>query len=329
MQIGRSSVKAPAEHAGPTRRNGAARSFARDISRFRDLYLLLIPGFAFLFVFHLLPLLGEIIAFKDYQIFSGANALDAIFKSSWVGFTYFRQILSDPYFLKVLGNTVVISFYKIFFLFPLPIILALLLNEVRQTWFKRSLQTVVYIPHFISWPIIYGLFFALLNSEGVVNTIVVHLGQRPIHFFTDNHYFRAVLVASQGWQEVGWGTIVYLATIAGIDPQLYEAATMDGAGAFRQNVSITLPGIAATIVILLILRIGKLMDAGFEQILAMYNPTVYDSSDIIQTYVYRTGLGQFRFSYATAFGLFQAVANFVLILGSNFLSRRFTGRSIW
>lgn len=293
------------------------------------MYALLIPGFAFLFVFHLLPLGGEVIAFKDYQIFSGANALDAIFKSNWVGFTFFRQILGDPYFLKVLGNTVIISFYKIFFLFPLPIVLAVLLNEVRNIAFKRSIQTVVYIPHFISWPIIYGLFFALLNSQGIVSAMIGHVSHTPIHFFTDNRYFRAVLVASQGWQEVGWGTIVYLATIAGIDPQLYEAATMDGAGAFRQMLSITLPGIAATIVILLILRIGKLMDAGFEQILAMYNPTVYDSSDIIQTYVYRTGLGQFRFSYATAFGLFQAIANFCLILGSNFLSRRFTGRSIW
>lgn len=329
MRIGRSSVKTARRYSGVYRGNGSGHGIIRDIARYRDMYALLIPGFAFLFVFHLLPLGGEVIAFKDYQIFSGANALDAIFKSNWVGFTFFRQILGDPYFLKVLGNTVIISFYKIFFLFPLPIVLAVLLNEVRNIAFKRSIQTVVYIPHFISWPIIYGLFFALLNSQGIVSAMIGHVSHTPIHFFTDNRYFRAVLVASQGWQEVGWGTIVYLATIAGIDPQLYEAATMDGAGAFRQMLSITLPGIAATIVILLILRIGKLMDAGFEQILAMYNPTVYDSSDIIQTYVYRTGLGQFRFSYATAFGLFQAIANFCLILGSNFLSRRFTGRSIW
>lgn len=293
------------------------------------MYALLIPGFLFLLVFNALPMMGIVIAFKDYQIFSGKNALDAVFNSRWVGFSYFVQILSDPYFFKVLANTLIISTYKIVFLFPLPIVIALLLNEVQITAFKRTVQTVVYLPHFLSWPIIFGLFFTLLNSNGIVNHLIQVVGGVPIHFFTDNHYFRGVLVASQGWQEVGWGTIIYLAALAGIDPQLYEAAAMDGAGRVRQTFSITLPGIASTIIILLILRVGFLMNAGFEQIIAMYNPTVYDSSDIIQTYVFRTGLQEFRFSYATAFGLFQAVANFALIMVSNLLSRRFSGRSIW
>jgi putative aldouronate transport system permease protein len=322
-----SAVKRPALETSD--RPPRPHSLLRDLARGRDMYLLLIPGMAFLLVFHFAPLFGIMIAFKDYQIFAGRNPVDAMLKSPWVGFSYFEQIFRDPYFFEVLSNTLIISFYKIFFLFPVPIVLALLLNEIGSVPFKRSVQTFIYIPHFISWPVIYGLFFTILSGDGVVNRIITGLGYQRILFFMDNRVFRGVLVFSEGWKEAGWGTIIYLASIAGIDPQLYEAATMDGAGKLRQALSITLPGIATTIVILLILRLGNLMEAGFMQVLAMYNPTVYDSADIIQTYVYRTGLGQLRFSYGTAFGLFNSFVSFTLIVSANFLSRRISGRSIW
>ncbi len=311
------------------RRGGYARTLLRDVYRGRDMYALLLAGLAFLIVFNFVPLFGIVIAFKDYQIFLGKNPVDAMIRSPWVGFSWFEQILADPYFYKVLRNTLLISVYKIVFLFPVPIVLALLLNEARWVAFKRGVQTMIYIPHFISWPVVYGLFFTILGADGIVNEALRLLGARPVLFFMDNHYFRSVLVFSEGWKEAGWGTIIYLAAIAGIDPQLYEAALMDGAGRLRQIVSITLPGIASTIVILLIVRLGNLMEAGFMQVLAMYNPTVYDTSDIIQTYVYRTGLGQLRFSYGTAFDLFNSAVSFVLIVVSNRLSRRVSGRSIW
>jgi putative aldouronate transport system permease protein len=294
-----------------------------------DMYILLIPGFAFLFVFHFLPSLGVVIAFKDFNIFLGDSPLEAIAQSPWVGLKHFRQIFSDPYFFVVLRNTLLISAYKLVFLFPVPVLLAILLNEVRGTVFKRSVQTLIYLPHFISWPVIYGLFFVILGADGIVNRILVELGGQRILFFLDNRYFRGILVFTEGWKDAGWGTIIYLAAIAAIDPQLYEASIIDGAGRLKQIIYITLPSIASTVVILLILRLGNMLAAGFHQVLAMYNPTVYETADIIETYVYRTGLGQLRFSYGTAFGLFNSLISLVLVFGANRLSKALTGRSIW
>lgn len=304
---------------------GTAAHLAKNL----DMYLLVLPGLLFLFVFFLLPLGGTVIAFKDYNIFSGKDPIDAMIHSPWVGFRHFQELFSDLEFFRVLGNTLLLSIYKIVFLFPVPILLSFLLNEVRRSSYKRTIQTLLYIPHFVSWPVIYGFFFTILSANGIVNSAIAALGGERVLFFMDNRYFRSVLVFSEAWKEAGWGTIIYLAAISGIDPQLYEAAVMDGLGRFRQALYITLPGIASAIVVLLILRIGSLMEAGFDQVLAMYNPTVYATGDIIQTYVYRIGIGQLRFSYGTAFGLFNSAIAIILIFSANRLSKALVGRSIW
>ena len=302
----------------------------RYIRRNYDLYLLLVPGVIYLLIFKYTPLYGLMIAFKDFDIFAGENPFQSIIASPWVGLKEFRRVMMSPSFLQVLANTLIISLYKIFFLFPLPIILALLLNELRNVALKRTLQTIIYLPHFLSWVIISGLFLNLLGSTGIVNRLLLSLGmEKPIYFFMNARLFRGILVVTQGWKEIGWGSIVYLAAISGIDPQLYEAAYVDGATKMKQVTHITLPGILPVVVLLLILRIGNILQAGFEQILTMYNPLVFDVADILQTYVYRIGLGQLNFSMGTAVGLFNSVVAFTLILLANTFSRRTVGRSIW
>lgn len=303
------------------------RSYLR---RNYDLYLLFIPGLIFLLIFKILPMYGIVIAFSDYNIFAGNNPIDAMIKSEFVGFDNFRRVMGREEFVRAFLNTFIISGLKLALLFPIPIVLALMLNAVRNNAFKRITQTVIYIPHFFSWVIVSGIFMSLLSINGVVNQVLAALGMRePLRFFMDGGLFRGVLLFTDAWKEAGWGTIIYLAAIAGIDPSLYEAAVIDGARPFQQLRYITLPGLASTIVLMLIMRISSVMDAGFTQILIMYNPTVYSTSDIIQTYVYRIGLGQMDFSMGTAIGLFNSVISFVLMISANLLSRRVSGRSIW
>ena len=302
----------------------------RYLRRNYDLYLLLLPGIAYLLLFKYAPLYGLLIAFTDFDIFAGNSPFHAIFVSEWVGGYHFQRVMGSPAFIRVLTNTLIISLYKLVFLFPLPILLAILLNEVRNVTLKRSFQTLVYLPHFLSWVIVSGLFLNLLGAGGIVNRVLMGLGREtPIYFFMESSLFRGLLIVTDGWKTVGWGSIVYLAAITAIDPQLYEAAIVDGASRLRQTISITLPGIMPTVVLLLILNIGNLLQAGFEQILTMYNPLVYDVADIIQTYVYRIGLGQLNFSMGTAVGLFNSVVAFTLIISANAFSRRAIGRSIW
>jgi putative aldouronate transport system permease protein len=232
--------------------------------------------------------------------------------------------------MRVLMNTLIISLYKIVILFPIPILLALMLNEVRRMFFKRTIQTIVYLPHFLSWVIISGLFVNILSpSGGIVNDVIRSLGGEPISFMTDNSLFRGVVVFTAGWKEIGWNAIVFIAAIAGIEQEQYEAAAIDGAGRIRQMWSITLPGILPTIMLMLILRIGSLLEAGTEQILTMYNPLVYESGDVIGTFVYRMGLGQQDYSFSTAVGLFNSAVGFILVISGNMLSRKFLQRSIW
>jgi ABC-type polysaccharide transport system, permease component len=295
-----------------------------DIKKDWDLYLLLVPGLIYLAVFQYAPMYGIVIAFQDFNIFKGISG------SQWVGLTNFKHLFTSPDFINVFKNTLIISFYKIAFLFPLPILLAILLNELKNMAFKRTVQTVIYLPHFISWVIVSGLFFNLLTIDGgIVNTVIAKLGGKPIAFFVSLKYFRTMLVTSAGWKEVGWSTIIYLAAITGIDPQLYEAAIMDGANKFRQMINVTLPSIAPTIVLMFILRIGSILEAGTEQILVMYNSVVYPVSDVIGTYVYRQGIGTGDYSFATAVGLFNSVVAFILVVGGNYLCRKFLDRSIW
>lgn len=299
------------------------RSFASVVRVNYQYYVLLIPAVILVILFQFVPLYGLTIAFKDFSIFTG------IADSPWIGMEHFKQLFTDAYFYQVLRNTILISFYKLIFLFPLPIILAIMLNEVKNMLFKRSIQTVVYLPHFLSWVIVSGLFISILGTEGVVNEMIAPFVDGPIRFLMDRNWFRTILVATEGWKGVGWSAIVYLAAITAIDPQLYEAAIVDGANKFRRIWHITLPGISPTIILLLILQIGQILEAGFQQILVMYNPMVYPVADIIGTYVYRVGLGQMNFSYGTAVGLFNSVVAFMMILCGNLLARRLVGRSIW
>lgn len=293
------------------------------------LYIMLIPGLFFLFIYKFWPLYGLEMAFKDYNIFAGTNPMNAISMSEWVGLKWFRKLFSSSQFKIVLRNTLVINGLKILFLFPIPICAAILLNEIRCDFYKKTLTTSIYIPYFFSWVIIYGIFYSLLGSYGIVNTFLSKLGMDRIPFFTDTRVFRSILVFTEGWKETGYNAIIYLAAITGIDATLYEAARIDGASKWQQICHVTLPGILPTIVLMLILKVGYILDTGFEQVLVFYNPAVYDVADIIQTYVYRIGLGQANFSLATALGLFNSVVAFILIISANMISKKTLGRSIW
>ena len=290
---------------------------------------MLIPGLFFLFIYKLLPLYGLQIAFKDYKIFAAGDPWSAIAASEWCGFEHFAKLFGSSQFTKVLTNTLVINGLKILWLFPIPIICAILLNEIRQKIYQKLCQTLIYVPYFFSWVLIFGIFYSLLGSYGIVNNIIASLGGSRVGFFSDQSVFRSVLVFTEGWKEIGYNTIIYLAAITGIDVTLYEAARMDGANKFKQIWHITMPGLLPTIVLMLIMKVGYILTTGFEQILVFYSPAVYDVADIIETYVYRIGMGQADFSLATALGLFNAVVAFVLIVGANTVSKKTLGRSIW
>lgn len=293
------------------------------------MYLMLVPGLFFLFVYKFTPLYGILMAFKDYNIFLGKNPIDAIGLSPWVGTYYFKKLFASSQFLKVLSNTLIINGMKILWLFPIPIMCAILLNEIRQVTYRKLMQTSIYIPYFFSWVVVFGIFYSLLGSYGIVNTIITKLGGQRILFFTDTNLFRSLLVFTEGWKEVGYNTVIYLAAITGIDIGLYEAAKMDGANKWAQIWHITIPGLLPTIVLMLILKVGYILDTGFEQVLVFYNAAVYDVADIIQTYVYRLGMGQMDFSLSTALGLFNSVVAFLLIVGANNVSKKLLQRSIW
>jgi putative aldouronate transport system permease protein len=287
-------------------------------------YSMIVPGFLFFIIFRYIPLSGTVIAFQDYNIFQG------VFGSPFAGWKHFNNLFQFPEFYQVLRNTLLISLYQLIFGFPAPIILALLLNEVRNIVFKRISQTVLYLPHFLSWVIVGGLVINFLSpSIGMFNDWIEFFGGERIFFMQNEHYFRSVVVASGIWKESGWGTIIYLAAMAGINPELYESAEVDGAGRFRQAFSITLPCLLPTIMILLLLRIGNFLDLGFEQIYILLNPLVLDTGEVFDTYIYRIGLLGGQYSYTTAIGLFKSVVGFILLIGANWLSRRITGNSIY
>jgi putative aldouronate transport system permease protein len=305
----------------------ARRSILRDVWKNRFYYFLALPGLLYFLVFHYLPMFGIVVAFKDITPFSG---LDGILHEPFVGFYHFERFFKSYYFTNVMTNTLVISGLKLLIGFPTPIILALLINEVRIIWFKRTFQTISYMPHFLSWVVIAGLVMSLLTTQGgLVNKLVVALGGQTHNFLGDPRYFRVILVLSHLWANIGWGTILYLAAMAGISPELYEAAMIDGANRFQQARHITLPGITFVIVILLIFAIGGLLNAGFEQILLLYSPPVYQVADIIDTYVYRSGLLGMQYSFATAVGLFKAILAMMLLLGANWVARRLGQTGIW
>ena len=298
--------------------------FLRTLTRYQALYLMLIPGVLYFLTFKYAPLLGSIIAFKDYHIAKG------IIDSPWVGFRWFENLFTYPQFTRLLRNTLLISLYQILFSFPAPIILALLLNELRKAAFKRLVQTVIYLPHFLSWTLMYGLVYMMFSVQtGVVNNLIGQLGIPPINLLQSNEVFRSLIVGSGMWKEMGWGTIIFLAALTGINPSLYEAARIDGAGRWNQMRYISLPGIMPAIVVLLLLKLGNILDLGFEQIFIFLNPTNYENGDILDTYAYRAGIIQGQYSMTTAIGLFQSVIGFLLLLFANRLSNKTTGEGLF
>ena len=300
------------------------RSLWRSMLMYRGLLIMLIPAVVWFLVFEYYPMYGVIIAFKKYRI------LDGILGSPWVGLDNFERLFRSPTFLNVFRNTLLISFYKIIFGFPAPIILALLLNEIRIQQFKKVVQTISYLPHFISWVVISALIRQLFSpTSGVVNHLLILVGLEPINFMIEPGFFRPMIVVANIWKDVGWGSILYLAAISSIDPQLYEAATVDGAGRFRQAISITLPSLAPVIVILFILRVGFLMNAGFEEIFNLYNPITYSVGDILDTYAYRIGLVEFDYSYSTTISLFKNVIGLLMLIFTNAIVRRFSDYGVW
>lgn len=293
------------------------------------LYLMLIPGLVLLAIFEFLPYYGITIAFKDYNIFAADNPLAAIAASDWVGFSNFEKLFGSSDFPRLLKNTITINGLRILVLFPIPIVVAIFLREVRSKKVMSLTQTAIYIPYFFSWAVISGIFNSLLGSYGVVNTVVTKLGFERIGFFQDPDIFRGVLLFTDGWKSVGYNVVLFMATLVAISPELYEASKIDGASKWQEIFYITLPSILPTIVMVLILRVGNLLTKGFEQILVLYNPAVYESSDIIGTYVYRMGIGQMDFSRSAALGLFNSVVSAILVVSTNYISKKLVKRSLW
>jgi putative aldouronate transport system permease protein len=304
-----------------------ARSEGRLLKRLqRDkwLYLLLLPGVLYFLIFKYVPMWGVILAFKNYQPFLG------FMKSDWVGLEHFRNFFQNPDFVKLLRNTLLLSLYNLLFFFPAPIILALLLNEVRIKIVKRAIQTLIYVPHFISMVIVASISYVFLTTEGgIVNGLLQQVTGHKINFLADPQWFRPIIIVQTIWKECGFGTIIFLAALAGVDAEQYEAAIVDGANRWRQLWHITLPSIKSTIIILLILRMGDVLENGFEQIYLMTNALNRDVADVFDTYVYLMGITQGAFSYSTAVGLFKSLIGVFLVFTSNYLAKKFGQSGIY
>ena len=299
--------------------------FWRHMKKNWILYTFLIIPVVYYVVFRYIPMFGNIIAFRKYS--AGGN----IFGSQWSGFKYFRQFLGDPAFRRAFGNTLILNFSYLVVRFPLTLIFALLLNEIKWLPWKKFVQTVSYLPHFISMVIVAGMIKEVLSTSGPINSFLVSIGQQAIEFIALPEWFPTIFVASGIWQGLGWGSILYLAAIAGINPELYEAAKVDGATHFQQVLHITIPCILPTITTLLILDIGGMVGSGaaFEKVFLLYNPMTYETSDIVSTYVYRMGVYSGNYSYATAVGLFEGLLNLILLTVANFASKKVAGESLW
>ncbi|WJH33980.1 ABC transporter permease subunit [Paenibacillus aurantius] len=295
----------------------------RDLKLNKYVYLMLVPVVAYYILFYYVPMYGLQIAFKDYS--PGLGLMD----SPWVGLKHFEDFFHSYYFGRLLRNTLLLSLYDLLFSFPASILLALLLNELRSAAFKKTVQTITYMPHFISIVVISGMLVDFLARDGLINNVLAWFGMEPVAFLRESGWFRTVYISSNIWQSVGWGSIIYLSAMSSIDPSLYEAAKVDGASRWKQTFHITLPGISSTIIILLILQIGHFMSVGTEKILLLYNSTTYETADVIGTFVYRKGILESNFSYSSAVGLFNSVINFVLLVLANAISRRTSDTKLW
>lgn len=296
---------------------------AIDLKKNKELYLIALPVIAFYILFHYTPMYGAIIAFKNF------NPAKGILGSSWVGFKHFQDFFSTYYFWRLLKNTLTISITSLVVGFPAPIILALLINELRSRVFSRTVQTITYMPHFISTVVVCGMIVNFTKDTGAITTFLSYFGFPKETMLNNPGMFVPVYVISGLWQEIGWGSIIYLAALTGIDQELYEAARIDGAGRWKQTLNITIPCLIPTIIILFILRMGNMLNVGFEKIILLYNPTIYETSDVISSFVYRKGLQEFSWSFSAAVGLFNSIINFTLVIASNWISRKAGETSLW
>ena len=295
----------------------------KDWKRNRSLYLMVLPVILFYILFHYKPMYGALIAFQDYNPRLGFSG------SEWVGFDQFNRFFTSPYFGRLVKNTLLLSVYGILFGFPAPIILALLLNELRAKRFKKTVQTITYLPHFISLVVVTGIIKDFTQSTGLINDIIVMFGGERSSLIQNPALYRTIYIVSDIWQGIGWGSIIYLSALSGVDQQLYEAASIDGAGRWKQLIHVTLPGIAPTIVIMLIMRMGQLLGTGYEKTILLYNEATYETADVIASYIYRVGILERNWSYSTAIGLFNAVINLALLIVTNKISKRVSETSLW
>ncbi len=309
-------------------------SFGKQMKQYGNLFLFYIPAIVLVVIFSYIPMAGIIMAFKkNPNLLGSSSAIQGILDADWIGFKNFEKIFTDPDIISALRNTLIISMQKIVILFPIPIVMAICINEMRGKIVKKSLQAVMYIPHFLSWITVSGIFITLLSYDtDIVNNLMQFFGFDRIPFVTSNDTFRGVLVVSAAWAYLGWNTIVYVSAITALDRDLIEAAKIDGASKWQQIIHVTLPGILPTIAVMFILRIGGIMDAGYDQVLAMYSPYIKESGDILGTYTFRlvkeAGLLP-QYALSTAVGLFNSVVGLVLVLSGNFISRRLFKRGLW
>ena len=300
------------------------RGFLQNMKLYKEYYIMLIPGLLFFLVFCYGPMYGLVIAFQEYYPLKGISG------SNWVGLKHFIDLFSNPFFLSVLKNTIIISLYKLLICFPAPILLCLALNEIKSMKFKKVAKSISYLPHFVSWVVVSGIIIEFLSpSRGPINIFLQNLGMEPVFFVADSRYFRGVLVLSDLWKTIGWGSIVYLASVTAVDPALYEAAEMDGAGRIQKIIHVTLPALLPIITVMLIMQSGKILNDSFEQVYNFLTPTTYSVGDVISTFVYRMGIQKMQYSFTTAVDLFKNIISFALVMLTNYVARKTNDYALW
>ena len=303
--------------------HSARGSFWLDVKKDRQLYFLLAPALVMLFIFHYIPIYGIVIAFQDY------NAMDGVFGSTFIGLKHFARFFDNPYFPRLIRNTFLINFYGMIFGFPAPIILALLLNEVPHLRYKRIVQSISYLPHFISTVVVVGILWRIFSANGIANSILGVVGLKPINFLVKNGWFRPLYIGSGIWTGVGWGSILYLAALSGVNEEIYEASIIDGTNRLQRIIHVNIPVLIPTVTLLLIMNMSSMLRVGFEKVFLMQNPAIYEVADVIATYVYREGIASGNFSYGAAVGFFDSVVAVVLIFIANTIARRVSETSLW
>ena len=299
-------------------------NFFKSVRLHKTLLIMLIPAIVYYIIFHYIPIYGIVIAFKNFSFSKG------IWNSDWIGLVHFKRMFGSEFFLRAFKNTVIISLYRLLFEFPIPIIFAIILNELKNIYYKKIVQTISYLPFFLSWVVVAGVLYSFLNTQtGIINLIIKAMGKEPYLFMQSEKAFRSIIILSNIWKNMGWSSIIYIATISTLDLSLYEAAKIDGAKRWQQIIYITLPGLVPTITILLILKIGNILNAGFDQIFVLYNPLVYNVADIIDTYVYRVGLIENQWGFGTAVGLLKSILSLILLFNADRFAKRMGQTGIW